>query len=94
MKISIFGIGYVGAVASACLADTGHEVIAVDPFEIKVQCINQGRSPIVENGLDELIRRGVEGGRLRATLSYEDAIMNSEISLICVGTPNGKKGLR
>lgn len=92
MKISVFGIGYVGAVASACLVKTGHEVIAVDPFEVKVKCINDGRSPIVEKGLDELIKEGVKSGRLRATTDHVDAVMNSNISLICVGTPSEKDG--
>ncbi|MFP4313018.1 MAG: nucleotide sugar dehydrogenase [Alphaproteobacteria bacterium] len=92
MKISIFGIGYVGAVASACLAKSGHEVVAVDPFQVKVDCINEGRSPIVENQLDELIKAGVDAGRLRATTDYKDAIMNSEMSLICVGTPSEQDG--
>lgn len=92
MKISIFGIGYVGAVAAACLADSGHEVIAVDPFEIKVTCINEGRSPIVEKGLDDLIRKNVNAGRLKATTDHHKAVMDTEISLICVGTPSEKNG--
>ena len=92
MKISVFGIGYVGAVASACLVKSGHEVIAVDPYKVKVECINEGRSPIIEKGLDELMANGVATGRLRATTDHVDAIMNSEISLICVGTPSALNG--
>lgn len=92
MKISIFGIGYVGAVASACLVKSGHEVVAVDPFQVKVDCINEGRSPIIEKGLDELIKEGVASGRLHATTDYNDAIMNTEMSLICVGTPSEQDG--
>jgi GDP-mannose 6-dehydrogenase len=92
MKISVFGIGYVGAVASACLAKSGHDVIAVDPFEVKVSFINQGKSPIVEEGLDALIKEAVENKKLRATQDYEDAVMNSEMSLICVGTPSEEDG--
>ncbi len=92
MKISIFGIGYVGAVAAACLADSGHTIIAVDPFQVKVDCINEGRSPIVEKGLDELIKKCVDAGRLKATTDYHDAVMNTEMSLICVGTPSEKDG--
>lgn len=92
MKISVFGIGYVGAVAAACLAESGHEVIAVDPFEVKVTCINEGKSPIVEKGLDELIRKNVDSARLEATTDYRSAVMETEMSLICVGTPSEEDG--
>ncbi len=92
MKISVFGIGYVGAVASACMVDTGHEVIAVDMEPVKVDCINDGRSPIVEPQLDELIKKGKADGKLSATLSTEDAVMNTDVSLICVGTPSNPDG--
>lgn len=92
MKISVFGIGYVGAVASACMVDMGHEVIAVDTDPVKVACIKEGRSPIVEPQLDELIKTGHENGKLTATLSTEDAVMNSDVSLICVGTPSNEDG--
>lgn len=92
MKISVFGIGYVGAVASACMVDTGHEVIAVDMEPVKVDCINDGRSPIVEPQLDELIKKGKAEGKLSATLSTEDAVMNTDVSLICVGTPSNPDG--
>ncbi len=92
MRISVFGIGYVGAVTSACLADSGHEVIAVDTSAIKVACINEGRSPIVEKGLDELLKKAVSQGLLSATEDHEYAVRNSEISLICVGTPSRKDG--
>lgn len=92
MKVSVFGIGYVGAVASACLAEMGHDVIAIDTDPVKIECINQGRSPIVEKGLGELIQKGVKNHRLRATPDIADAIKNSEISLICVGTPGAEDG--
>lgn len=92
MKVSVFGIGYVGAVSAACLVDTNNEVIAIDKEEVKVRCINEGRSPIVEPGLDELIKKGQETGMLRATLSCEEAVMNSDISLICVPTPSNADG--
>lgn len=92
MKVSIFGIGHVGSVVAACLSESGHEVTAVDPEKIKVSCINEGRSPIVENGLDELIEKNVKAGRLRATTDYRDAVMETEISLICVGTPSEENG--
>jgi GDP-mannose 6-dehydrogenase len=92
MKISVFGIGYVGAVASACLADSGHQVIAVDPSTVKVNCINNGKSPIIENGLDELIAKGLENGNLTATTDFKQAVRDTEISLICVGTPSKDNG--
>ncbi|MGR3632029.1 MAG: nucleotide sugar dehydrogenase [Limimaricola soesokkakensis] len=91
-KISVFGIGYVGVVSAACLAKDGHEVIAVDLDPHKVEVLNAGRSPIVENGLDELIREGVESGRLRATTSAAEAIANTEASFVCVGTPSDADG--
>lgn len=92
MKISIFGIGYVGAVTAACLAESGHDVIAVDPSPAKRQAISNGQSPIVETGLDDMIQNAVRGNRLRATGDYTDAVMASDISLICVGTPSNADG--
>lgn len=92
MKISVFGIGYVGAVAAACMVDTGHDVIAIDMDPIKVDCIKDGRSPIVEPQLNELIAKGKASGKLTATLSTEEAVMNSDVSLICVGTPSNTDG--
>jgi GDP-mannose 6-dehydrogenase len=88
----VFGIGYVGAVVSACLVDSGHEIIAVDPHETKVRCINEGKSPIVEKGLDELISKGVASGRLKAIKDCREAVMNTEMSLVCVGTPSEQDG--
>lgn len=92
MRISVFGLGYVGAVASACIAESGNDVIAIDTDITKVKCINEGRSPIVEPGLDELIKKNVEAKRLRATLDIADAVNNSDMSLICVGTPSNEDG--
>lgn len=92
MRVSVFGIGYVGAVASACLAEMGHEVTAVDTEQVKIDCINRGVSPIIEKGLGELIKKGVEGGKLKATADGRDAVMNTGVSLICVGTPSGADG--
>ena len=92
MKVSVFGIGYVGAVVSACLAESGHEIIAVDPNKIKVDCINKGKSPIVEKGLDELIAKNVAAGKIKAISGAREAVMNSEMSLICVGTPSEEDG--
>lgn len=91
-RVSIFGLGYVGSVSAACLADSGHEVIGVDVSAAKVDAIAGGRSPIVEEGLDELTARGVASGRLRATSDVDAAIANSDVSLICVGTPSHANG--
>lgn len=92
MRISIFGMGYVGAVCAACLADRGHTVIGVDIAQTKVDLINRGESPIVEPGLEDLLQHGVNTGRIRATSDTLDAVLNSDISMICVGTPSKKNG--
>lgn len=92
MKISVFGLGYVGVVTSACLARDGHEVIGVDVSDEKVATISDGRSTIIEHGLAELIRRGVEEGRVRATGDPALAVAESEVSLISVGTPSTDRG--
>ena len=87
MRISVLGLGYVGAVAAACLARQGHAVIGVDTSPQKVEAVNAGQSPLVEPGLAELIRAAVDAGRLSATSVAADAVAASELSLICVGTP-------
>lgn len=92
MRISIFGLGYVGAVSAGCLASDGHEVIGVDPNAIKVDLINRGVSPIVEKDIDEMIERTVAAGRLRATASVSQAVADSDLSLVCVGTPSQLNG--
>jgi GDP-mannose 6-dehydrogenase len=92
MRISIFGMGYVGAVCAGCLANRGHGVIGVDISDVKVDLINAGRSPIVEPGLDELLRNGVAAGRIRATTNTAEAIHDSDLSMICVGTPSLRNG--
>jgi GDP-mannose 6-dehydrogenase len=97
MRISIFGLGYVGAVSAGCLAKDGHEVIGVDPSSAKVDLINSGSTPIIENDIGEIIAAAVKGGRLRATASVDEAVQGTEMSLICVGTPsqlNGSLDLR
>jgi GDP-mannose 6-dehydrogenase len=92
MKLSVFGIGYVGCVSAACFAKEGHEVIGVDVNPTKVAIINGGDSPIVEPGIGELIKEAVASSRLRATTNSSEAVQNSEISLVCVGTPGNQNG--
>lgn len=92
MKLSIFGLGYVGTVTSACFARDGHEVIGVDINPHKVALLNDGKSPIVEEEIGEMVMENVRAGRLRATAEVHNAIMNTDISLICVGTPSNGNG--
>ncbi len=92
MKISIFGLGYVGAVSAGCLSSDGHEVIGVDPNGVKVDLINRGMSPIIEKDIGEMIAASVQAGRLRATTDVGEAVMASDLSLICVGTPSQLNG--
>jgi GDP-mannose 6-dehydrogenase len=91
-KISIFGLGYVGSVTAACLAESGCQVWGCDVAAAKVDQINAGTSPISEPGLDDLVRANVDAGRLRATTDAVEAIAESEISIICVGTPSQGSG--
>jgi len=92
MRISIFGIGYVGCVSAACLARAGNDVIGVDVNPTKVEIINSGNSPIVEPEINQLISDVVKAGKLRATTDAENAVNESEISLVCVGTPSKPNG--
>ena len=92
MRISIFGLGYVGAVCAGCLSARGHEVIGVDVSQTKIDLINQGKSPIVEPGLEALLQQGIANGRLRGTTDFAEAIRASDVSMICVGTPSKKNG--
>jgi GDP-mannose 6-dehydrogenase len=90
--LSVFGLGYVGCVSSACFAKEGHSVIGVDVSRPKVDMINSGRATIVESGIGELVAEMVAAGRLTATTSSADAVRQSDISLICVGTPSRPNG--
>lgn len=92
MKISIFGLGYVGAVSAGCLAKDGHSVTGVDPNRTKVDLINDGQSPIVEQDIGEILASAVADGRIKATSDSYSAVIESEISLVCVGTPSQPNG--
>jgi GDP-mannose 6-dehydrogenase len=92
LRISIFGMGYVGTVSAGCLANDGHEVIGVDPVPTKVDLINAGQSPIIEEQIGELIASTVKSGKLRATSDQNLAVRETEISFVCVGTPSQANG--
>ncbi len=92
MRVVVVGLGYVGSVCSACLADREHDVVGVDTSEYKVACIRRGESPIVEKGLPELIDRAVKAGRLTATTHIAEALPGADIVLVCVGTPSAEDG--
>ena len=97
MRISIFGLGYVGAVSAGCLANDGHKVIGVDPYQPKVDLINSGKTPVIEKDIGEIIKKSASEGLLSATQDVADAVSQTDISLICVGTPsqlNGSLDLR
>jgi GDP-mannose 6-dehydrogenase len=92
LKISIFGMGYVGTVSAGCMARDGHQVIGVDPVRTKVDLINAGQSPIIEAEIGEIIAETVRTGRLRATENQDEAINQTELSFVCVGTPSQANG--
>ncbi|MEI6533981.1 MAG: nucleotide sugar dehydrogenase [Verrucomicrobiaceae bacterium] len=92
MNISIFGLGYVGAVTAGCLAELGHTIIGADVQQAKVDAFNAGASPIIEPELDELLQKARRDGRLRATTEAAEAVAASEVSIICVGTPSLESG--
>ncbi|MBL8333158.1 MAG: nucleotide sugar dehydrogenase [Rubrivivax sp.] len=92
MRISIFGLGYVGAVSLACLARDGHQVIGVDIDPTKLRLIAEGNTPVVEEGMVDLMKEVAASGRVRVTSDAEQAVLDSEISLVCVGTPSAANG--
>ena len=92
MKVSIFGLGYVGTVSAACLANDGHEVVGVDPIQTKVDLINEGRTPIIEQEIGDIIAANVKSGRLRAVVDPDQAIQATDLSFVCVGTPSQPNG--
>jgi GDP-mannose 6-dehydrogenase len=92
MKISIFGLGYVGSVTAACLAETGHEVWGVDVSADKVAMVNAGESPVIEPRVEEMMSRAIQRGMLRATTDPRAAVAATELTLVCVGTPSLPNG--
>jgi len=92
LKVSIFGLGYVGTVCAGCLAKEGHEIIGVDPVRTKVDLINAGKSPIIEADIEEIIADAVKTGRLRACEDTVRAVLETDISFVCVGTPSQING--
>jgi GDP-mannose 6-dehydrogenase len=92
LAISVFGLGYVGSVSAACFAHVGHRVIGVDVSTAKVEALSEGRSPIVEARMSELLAEGHRAGLLRATTDSATAIRESEVSFVCVGTPSLRSG--
>ncbi len=92
MRISVFGLGYVGTVTAGCFAKDEHDVIGIDLDERKVDLVNQGMSPIIEKEIPEIIDRAVETGKLKASTATSESVMATEVSLICVGTPSQMNG--
>ncbi|MCK7493642.1 MAG: hypothetical protein MZW92_21640 [Comamonadaceae bacterium] len=85
MRISIFGLGYVGCVSLACLAKNGHHVIGTDVNQIKVDLINSGKPTIIENEISSLISNGFSTGQYRSNDKFQEAVLNTDVSIICVG---------
>ncbi|WP_137817271.1 nucleotide sugar dehydrogenase [Pseudomonas sp. 2FG] len=92
MRISIFGLGYVGAVCAGCLSARGHQIVGVDISALKIDLINSGKSPIVEPGLEVLLQKGVSNGNLRGTLNVREAILETDISFLAPPTPSKRNG--
>src|ERR1700757_4474997 len=92
LAISVFGLGYVGSVSAACFASMGHRVIGVDVSRSKVEMLDSGRTPIVEARMPELVAEANKACRLHATCDAVEAVLNSDLSIVCVGTPSLKNG--
>jgi GDP-mannose 6-dehydrogenase len=92
MKISIFGLGYVGAVSLACLSRDGHQVVGVDIDRAKLDLIAAGKTPVVEEGMVDLMADVAAGGRVVVTTDVLQAVRDTDISLVCVGTPSAANG--
>jgi GDP-mannose 6-dehydrogenase len=92
LKISIFGLGYVGTVSAGCLARDGHEIVGIDPISTKVDLINAGRAPIIEADIGEIVAEAVKAQRLRAISDQNQAICETDLSFVCVGTPSQANG--
>jgi GDP-mannose 6-dehydrogenase len=92
MRVSVFGLGYVGCVTAACLAQRGHHVVGVDVNPAKVDLVGRGIAPVVEERIGEITAEVVGDGRLRATTDVAQAVAETEISLVCVGTPSAANG--
>jgi GDP-mannose 6-dehydrogenase len=91
-NIAVFGLGYVGCVSAACLADLGHQVVGVDKDAHKVQNVQDGRAPFFEPGLEEIVKANVASGRLRSTASAAEGLAQADVALVCVGTPSERNG--
>jgi len=91
-QICVVGVGYVGLVTAACFADLGNRVTALDVNEQRVENLKKGIMPIYEPGLDELVKRNVNAGRITFTTSYKEALKDAEYAFIAVGTPSGESG--
>src|SRR5881392_1919278 len=92
MKISIFGLGYVGAVTAGCLTQQGHQVVGVDVSAQKVETLNRGEAAIIEPGLEDLLKQAHQQGLLRATSDAAEAVSATDVSFVCVGTPSTISG--
>lgn len=91
-SVSIFGLGYVGSVTAACLAHKGNRVLGVDVSPAKVETLRSGRPPVLEQGIEEFVSEANRTGRLHATTDPAEAVLKSEVSFVCVGTPNLRNG--
>ena len=91
LSVSIFGLGYVGSVSAACFASMGHKVIGVDVSRAKVEMMDSGRTPIIEARMSEMVAEAHRAGLFRATTDATAAVVNSEISFVCVGTSQLEK---